>query len=145
MIRTWFKRASWTNRLQFLFLSIIAFPVGLFGFIEFAAGINASTWPIRAGDVVARTETNRWIVFPSSRLSILLENDGPTVHAVVAGSEGERIPNQVRVHYSGNPDREVRIDGEESPWWGLLGAVLLWLCPLVVLWLAGTWPDFAVG
>lgn len=145
MIRKCFRQASWTNRLRVLFLSAIAYPVGLFAFSEFVTGAIQSTWPVREGVVVARNDFQRWAVFPSVRLSIMLSHNGPTVHAAMAGSEGIKFPDRVLVHYSDDPHREVRIVGEESPWWGLLGAVLLWLCPLVVLWLTGTWPDFAVG
>ena len=145
MMRTWFKRASWTSRLRFVFLSLAAYPIGFFCFCEFATGVNQLTWPVKDGRVAARTETKRWLVLPAARLSIVLDDDGATVHAIVAGTERERIPERVRVHYSGQSDREVRVVGEESPWLGLLAAVMLWLCPLVVLWIAGRWPAFDMG
>lgn len=47
------------------------------------------------------------------------------------------LPEHVRFHYTGNPDREVFIEGEEQPLWMALflwvvsaGIVAFWIVPL---------------
>ncbi len=140
----WLRRASWPNRLQVLFLVAVAYPMGLFGFVEFVQGMIAAQWPIVPGTVFLRDETKRWSILPATRLTIRLR-DGTLTYAVVSSSEADQFPADVQVHYSGDPTREVRVVGQESYWLGLLAAALLWSLPLLVLWIAGTWPEFAHG
>jgi len=108
------------NFWKLAWLTIFAIPLGGWQFVEWWHARQALAYPLVAGRVVKRTEYRRWGGIPAGRLTI--DSADATAHVVaeVANYEMERTPDVVRFHYSGDPSREVFLEGEDNPFWGVL-------------------------
>ncbi len=100
------------------------FVVAVVGFI-FGAVMLAS-WvprmlvagsPVVTGHVVARTPITEWGV-PRADFTIKIADSGDVVHAHTRRYLLDRVPDEVRFHYSGDPSRAVYLfEHEENPLW----------------------------
>jgi hypothetical protein len=86
--------------------------------------------PIVTGQVVSRTKIRVESV-PKVDFAIRIDGTSDLVHARTGRYLLNRIPNNVRFRYSGNPAEEVvLLDYERSPFWF---AVLGWVVCIVFL------------
>ena len=112
-------------------ITIFAVPLGAWQFSEWWHARSELRHPLVEGRVIQRTEYRRWGGIPAGRLSIALPDAKTHVVAEVAKYEMERIPDHVRFHYSGDSSREVFLEGEANPFFGVL---IFWGLP-PFLWL----------
>jgi hypothetical protein len=111
-------------------VTIFAIPLGGWQFVEWWHAHQAQRYPLVEGRVIERTEFRRWGGIPAGRLTIRSSAVAGDVVAEVAKYAMEQIPDDVRFHYSGDPTREVFVEGERNPIWAML---IFWGLP-PILW-----------
>jgi hypothetical protein len=111
-------------------ITIFAIPLGGWQFAEWWHAHQAKRYPLVEGHVINRTEFRRWGGIPAGRLTIRSSAVAGDVVAEVPKYAMEQIPDDVRFHYSGDPTREVYLEGESNPFWAV---VIFWGMP-PVLW-----------
>jgi hypothetical protein len=97
--------------------------------------LDAGDAPVVEGIIVEREEFRRWGGIPAGKLTVELAGETTTVIARTNKTAMEELPERVRFQYTGDPKREVFIEGEENPFWV---ALFLWLVSggIVAFWVA---------
>jgi hypothetical protein len=80
--------------------------------------------PVVDGDVIRREEFRRFGGIPAGRLSIRIVGTDTIVIAETNKQKMQELPGRVRFHYTGDPSREVFVEGEGHPLWV---ALFLWV------------------
>ena len=112
---------------------IFATPLGIWYLAEAVHAWSAMSSPQVDGIVLARAEDRRFGGIPAGRMTIKIENTDIVVTARVNRAALDRFGKRVRFHYTGDPTREVFLDGEEDPFWAFGVAVFFLGCPVVLL------------
>jgi hypothetical protein len=120
-----------------IFLLPFVIGIAIAESIEYAHILGAGNAPIVAGDIIRRAWFQRWGGIPGAELTIKLVEQDVTVIAHTNKDDMQNLPQRVRFQYTGDPGREVFIEGEEHPLWIALflwtvsaGIVLLCIVPL---------------
>ncbi len=85
---------------------------------------GARNAPVVEGDVMRREQFRRSGGIPAGRLSIRIVGTDTMVVAETNKQAMQELPDRVRFHYTGDPNREVFVEGEEHPLWV---ALFLWV------------------
>jgi hypothetical protein len=85
------------------------------------------------GTVLSKEEYCRFGGIPAGRVKIQIAETNAVVIALVNRSVLERLGQQVRFHYTGDPVEEVFLEGEEDPVWAFGVAMFFLVCPTVLL------------
>jgi hypothetical protein len=117
------------NKPLLVVLFAFAIPLGAIYFAECIHRWTASKYPIVEGTVVNREATHRWGI-PGGRFSIQLVATNILVFARVSKTALANAPSRVQFHFSGDPTRQVFLEGEDNPLWIVL---ILWGSPVVLL------------
>jgi hypothetical protein len=80
--------------------------------------------PVVDGVVIRREEFRRFGGIPAGRLSIRIVGTDTVVIAETNKQSMQTLPGRVRFHYTGDPGREVFVEGEGHPLWV---ALFLWV------------------
>jgi hypothetical protein len=118
------------NKPILVLVFVICVPLGAMLFGEWLHMWTARNYPLVEGTIIHREPFSRFGGIPAGRLSIRIAHTDTIVIAEVNKTAMENFPNGVRFHYSGNPAREVFLEGEENPFWAV---VFLWGSPLILL------------
>jgi hypothetical protein len=86
--------------------------------------------PIVEGDIISRQKTRRSGGIPAGQLTIQIVGEKTTVTAITNLDDMKKLPRRVRFHFTGDPNREVFIEGEEHPFWV---ALFLWIASAGIL------------
>ena len=131
--------------LKALFVLVFAVLIGAVEFAEWLPIFAVRNAPIVTGTIVAREPIQRYGGVPGVDFTIRLA-PGVEVHAQGGRYLMERVPEQVRFRYSGDPTREVFLfEHEENPLWIFLflWGVSLFLIGYLALWWRGRSPHRA--
>jgi hypothetical protein len=97
---------------------------------------GAGEAPVVEGDIINRAEYRHSGGIPGGKLTIQIVGQPATVTAITNKDAMKSLPQRVRFHYTGDPSREVFIEGEENPLWIALllwvvsaGIILFWVVP----------------
>jgi len=121
------------NKPLLVVIFIFAMPLGGWYLAEAIHAWSGMNGPQVDGIVLKREEYRRFGGIPAGRVTIKIENTETVVTAEVNRAALERFGKRVRFHYTGDPTREVFLDGEENPL-GSLGVAVFFLgCPFVLL------------
>jgi hypothetical protein len=102
---------------KMLFVAIVAFIFGGVMFISWVPRLLVARSPVVLGHVTARVPISEWGV-PRADYTIAIEGTSEVVHAHTQRYLLERVPDEVRFHYSGDPARLVYLfEHEENPLW----------------------------
>jgi len=121
------------NKPLLVVLFVFATPLGFWYLAEAIHAWQSMKSPKVEGTVLTREEYRRFGGIPAGRLTIRLEDTNTVVTALVAKSALERFGTRVRFHYTGDPTREVFLEGEEDPAWAFGVAVFFLVCPTILL------------
>ena len=111
-------------RAKLIFVLPFAIGIAAWETQEFLHAWRAQGAPIVEGDVIKREEFRRFGGIPAGRLSIRIVGSDALVIAETNKAAMQALPERVRFHYTGDPDREVFVEGEEHPLWV---ALFLWV------------------
>jgi hypothetical protein len=114
-------------RLRLLVLLVFAVPLAVWFTAEWLHVAAAGGSPVVEGEVVRREETRRLGGIPAGQLTIRIDGTDTLVTADTNRDAVRDLPDRVRFHYTGDPGREVFVEGEENPLWG---ALILWAITL---------------
>lgn len=132
--------------MRWKLLLILPFAIGIAinDTVEFIHILGAGDSPIVDGRIVSREEYRRWGGTPAGKLTIQIADTETIVVARTNRAAMSELPDEVRFQYTGDPDREVFIEGEEHPLWV---ALFLWAVSacIVVLCFGGTKSPDLVG
>jgi hypothetical protein len=96
---------------------VLAFVFGTIMLVSWIPRAAVARSPIVTGNVVARTPIKEWGV-PRVDFAIELPGSSAVVHAHTQRNLLDKVPAQVRFHYSGDPARQVYLfEHEENPLW----------------------------
>src|SRR3954469_14574531 len=114
--------AVWMNEVELVMtlwkicvLTVFAIPISAWEFTEWCHVHAASKYPLVDGRIVNRTDYRRWGGVPATRLTIQTADGKVQVMAKETRHNTDRDSELVQFHYSGDPGREVFIEGGESP------------------------------
>ena len=99
--------------------SLLGMAMGVMFVFEFLDSRPEDGARLTNGIVVSSAYTTH-IGFKRPVLTVRLENSEETVRAVLANDKVEDFPQRVSFYYSGDPKKEVFIQEEMHPLWGLL-------------------------
>jgi hypothetical protein len=100
-----------------VFVAVVAFVFGAVMLASWVPRLIVSRSPIVTGRVVARQPISEWGV-PRVDFTIEMADSKAMVHAHTQRYLLEKVPDQVRFHYSGDPSRQVYLfEHEENPLW----------------------------
>ena len=100
-----------------MLLCLVAFLGGLQSFVSWLKIAGERNFPIVAGRVLERTPCKDWGV-PSVDFTIEVVGEHAHVHSITGKYLMTRVPEIVRFHYSGNPERKVFLfEYAENPLW----------------------------
>ena len=103
---------------KLVFLSICSFLCGCAFFADWLHIHGVRNSPIVTGQIVSRTPIKRLGFIPGVDFAIRLDGAGTEVHARAAKYLAAKVPDTVRLRYSGDPEREVFLfEYEEGPLW----------------------------
>lgn len=112
---------------------VAAFPfalgIAVWQSVEYVHILGAGDAPIVEGDIIRREDYSRAGI-PGGKLTIRLVGQNITVTANTNKVAMKDLPQRVRFQYTGDPDREVFIEGEEHPLWV---ALFLWIVSAGIL------------
>lgn len=108
--------------IYLLIFSIFGIPIFISAALESFHMLKSSAYPLVSGQVVERTEIERFGRSSLACLTIQIENNLNTVEAIMGFHASNHIPDEVSFHFSGNPDQEVFLVQEENP---LIGVIIL--------------------
>jgi hypothetical protein len=102
---------------KMLFVAIVAFIFGCAMLASWFPRVLVASSPLVNGRVVARKPIKEWGV-PRADFTIEVDGSKDVVHAHTQRYLLEKVPDQVRFHYSGDPSRAVYLfEHEENPLW----------------------------
>lgn len=97
--------------------AVICFLFGCFMFVSWLPRLAVSNAPIVTGIILDRTPISDWGI-PSVDYRIEVPETNEIVHASTQKYLMDKIPDEVRFHYSGDPLRPVYLfEHEENPLW----------------------------
>jgi hypothetical protein len=103
--------------LKLVFVAVVGFVFGTIMLVSWVPRLMVARSPVVTGKVVARTPTTEWGI-PSADFTIEIPDSRQVVHAHTGRYLLEKIPAEVRFHYSGDPSRTVYLfENEENPLW----------------------------
>jgi hypothetical protein len=118
---------------KMLFVAVVGFIFGAVMLASWVPRLLVARAPVVTGRVVARTPVKEWGI-PRVDFAIEIAESKATVHAHTQRYLLDKVPDQVRFHYTGDPSRSVYLfEQEENPLWiglfcwmmsALLGAVV---------------------
>lgn len=85
--------------------------------IEHGHILGAGNAPLVEGQIVQREQTRRWGGIPAGKVTVRLLDEDVVVSAITLRSDMQKLPERVCFRYTGDPNREVFIEGEENPLW----------------------------
>ena len=121
-------------RLVLLTFAAVTVVIAVWHTAEAWHVLGATRSPLVAGEVIRREPWRRFGRVPAGRLSIRILGSDTVVVAETDRTALEGLPHRVRFHYTGDPGREVFVEGEEQPlWvalflWAVSGGLILVLC-----------------
>jgi len=102
---------------KLIFVAVVGFIFGAVMLVSWIPRLIVASSPVVAGRVIARAPITEWGI-PGADFTIELDNSRVVVHAHTQRYLLDRVPDQVRFHYSGNPSRPVYLfEHEENPLW----------------------------
>jgi hypothetical protein len=105
------------NTPKLVFATAVGFVFGTIMLIAWMPRAMVANSPIVTGNVRARTPITEWGI-PRADFTIEVSETRDVVHAHTQRYLLERVPAQVRFHYSGDPSRRVYlVEHEEDPLW----------------------------
>lgn len=90
-------------------------------------------WPIAYGSIVGQENVAIMLWQKGTRVTVQMENNGGTLHAVLAHDRVQDLPARVSFRYGGDPLREITLIEESSPYPIVAFMVLLSLAALVII------------
>lgn len=111
--------------MRWKLIFVLPFAIGIAAgeTVEYIHILGAVDAPIVEGTIVRREEFRRWGGVPAGKLTIELADQEVSVIARTNKEAMKKLPDKVRFQYTGDPEREVFIEGEEHPFWV---ALFLW-------------------
>lgn len=98
-------------------VAVAAFIFGAVMLVSCFPRLLVARSPVVTGQVTARAPTSEWGV-PRADFTIEIADSKAVVHAHTQRYLLEKVPDQVRFHYSGDPSRPVYLfEHEENPLW----------------------------
>jgi hypothetical protein len=111
-------------RIQMLAVLPFALGLAIWHTVEFVHLCGAWHAPVVEGTVIDRKPIRRFGGIPAGQLSIRIAGTDTVVVARTNKHAMKELPDQVQFRYTGDPNREVFIQGEEHPLWV---ALFLWV------------------
>jgi hypothetical protein len=102
---------------KLVFVAVVGFLFGSIMLISWLPRLMVANSPVVTGNVRARAPITEWGV-PRVDFTIEIPKTLEVVHARTQRYLLDRVPAQVRFHYSGDPSRQVYLfEHEENPLW----------------------------
>ena len=107
--------------------------------MEYYHNWEARNAPLVEGDVIRRDVVESLGGFRHmGRMTIRIVETNTLVIAETNSTDLKELPNRVQFHYTGDPSREVFVEGEEDPFWvalvNLVGSIaIIWFCVLPLM------------
>jgi hypothetical protein len=119
------------TRTKVIFAIVCGLLAGCVFFVQAVDWFAVRNAPVVSGRVMSRTPTS-WLSIPRVDFTIRINGSDTTVHARTQRGMMNKVPDIVRFHYTGDPNRNVFLfDQEANPGWLVLmfwgGALLLLL------------------
>ncbi|MFC1806074.1 hypothetical protein ACFL09_03745 [Planctomycetota bacterium] len=105
------------NKTTLTILFVFCYPIGAWELWEYLVILRAQSHPVVEGTVITREEFRRCGGIPAGKFTIEIDETGETVVARTSAHVLAKMPDRVRFHYTGDPAKEVFLQGEGNPIW----------------------------